>query len=80
MMSSNEGEHADIHEDRGFLSMAINHLQNDHTNTETHNIDGQTSIIITNAEMSSPEFAKGSANNPNTQKKRYVNFSNTTLP
>ena len=39
------------HEDRGFLNMAINHLQHNHQTIEGQNADGSTSIVITNADI-----------------------------
>ena len=58
LLSAHDGTQSTIlkaaaggHEDRGFLNMAINHLQHNRQTIEGQNADGSTSIVVTNADI-----------------------------
>ena len=56
LLSSNVGVNqaaSDMHDDRGFLNMAISHLQNHHQTEDIPKGDEPTSVIITDAEINS---------------------------
>lgn len=62
LLSSNEAPHSnllqpgsDSYDDRGFLNMAISHLQNHRNDTnEIEKQDDPSSLVVTNAEINQP--------------------------